>query len=84
MHEYISELYDDNTGEILQVYTKSELTPVTRREVDFALKEMPLNKAPGPDNIYDEMLVASGEAGLTEHTSLTNMMHQEGCFPENI
>ena len=45
---------------------------------------MPLNKAPGPDNIYDEMLVASGEAGLTEHTSLTNMMYQEGCFPENI
>ena len=30
------------------------------------------------------MLVASGEAGLTELTSLTNMMYQEGCFPENI
>ena len=30
------------------------------------------------------MLVASGEAGLTELTSLTNMMYQEGCFPEKI
>ena len=30
---------------------------------------MPLNKAPGPDNILTEMLVASGEAGLTEITS---------------
>ena len=37
-HEYISELYDDNRGEIPQVHTESELTPVTRREVEFALK----------------------------------------------
>ena len=45
---------------------------------------MPLNKAPGPDDILTEMLVASGEAGLTELTSLTNMMYQEGCFPKEI
>ena len=51
--------------EILQVHNESELTPVIRREVEFALKGMPLNKAPGPDNIFNEMLVASGEAGLT-------------------
>ena len=38
---------------------------VTRREVEFALKGMPLNKAPGPDNIMNKMLVASGESGLT-------------------
>ena len=30
------------------------------------------------------MLVASGEAGLTELTGLTNMMYQEGCYPEKI
>ena len=81
-HEYISELYDDNRVEIPQVHTKSELTPATRREVEFALKGMPMNKAPGPENIFTEMLVASGEAGLTELTSLSNiMMYQEGCFP---
>ena len=45
---------------------------------------MPLNNAPGPDNIFTEMLVASVEAGLAELTSLTNMMYQEGCLPENI
>ena len=28
------------------------------------------------------MLVASGEAGMTE--LLNNMVYQEGCFPENI
>ena len=83
-HKYISELYDDNRGKIPQVHTNSELTPVTRREVEFALKEMPLNKAPGPDNIFTEMLVASGEAGVTEVTSLTHMMYQEGCFPAKM
>ena len=72
-HEYISELYDDNRGEIPQVHTKSALTPVTRREVEFALKGMPLNKAPGTDNIFIEYLVASGEAGLTKLTTLINM-----------
>ena len=79
-HEYIS----DNRGEIPQVHPESELTPVTSREVEFSLKGMPLNKAPGPDNIFTEMLVSSGEAGLTELTSLTNMMYQEGCFSENM
>ena len=61
-HEYIRELYDDNREEIPQVHTESELTPVTRREVEFALKGMPLHKAPGQDNTFTEMLVASGEA----------------------
>ena len=65
LHEYISGLYDDSRGDISQVHTEIELTPVTRRKVEFRLKGMPLNKAPGPDNIFTEMLVASGEAGLT-------------------
>ena len=80
-HEYISELYDDNRGKIPLVHTERKLTPVTRRYVEFALKGMPLNKAPGLYNIYTEILVASGEAGMTELTSLRNMMYQEGCFP---
>ena len=45
---------------------------------------MPLNQAPGPDIIFIEMLAASGETGLTEHTSLINMIYQDGCFPEKI
>ena len=83
-HEYISELYDDNRGEIPHVHTENELTPGTRREVEFALIGMPLNKAPGPDNIFTEMLVATGEAGLTEFTSLTNMMYQEAVFQKRL
>ena len=57
-HEYISELYDNNKGDIPQVHTESELTPVTRIEVEFALKGMALNKAPRPGNIFTKMHVA--------------------------
>ena len=32
-HEHIRGLYDDNRGNIPQVYTESKLTPVARREV---------------------------------------------------
>ncbi len=83
-HEYISKLYDDNRGEIPNIDTEQELSPITHTEVEFALKGMPTRKAPGPDDIYTEMLVASGEAGLTELTNLANMMYTEGCFPEEM
>ena len=60
-HEYISELYDDNRGEIPQVNTDSELTPVTRREVEFALKVLPRNKAPGPVTSLPKCLLHQGK-----------------------
>ena len=45
---------------------------------------LPLIKAPGPDDISTEMLVAHGEGEVTELTHLANMMYREGCFPEQI
>ena len=60
------------------------MAPITSAEVEFALKRMPINKAPGPDDIVTEMLVASGEAGLKELTSLSNRMYKEGCFPTEM
>ena len=36
-HEYIRELYHDNRGKIPQIHTENELTPVTRRELEFSL-----------------------------------------------
>ena len=45
---------------------------------------MPLNKAPGADNIFTEMFVASGEAVLTELTSLKYMMYQEAVFQKRL
>ena len=41
-----------------------------------------MRKAPGPDDITTEMLLAAGGRGVTEITTLANIMYSEGCFPE--
>ena len=43
-----------------------------------------MRKAPGPDDITTEMLVAAGGRGVTEITNLANMMYSEGRFPEQM
>ena len=43
-----------------------------------------MRKAPGPDDITTEMLVAVGGRGVTEITNLANMMYSEGRFPEQM
>ena len=45
---------------------------------------MPMRKAPGPDDITTEMLVAAGGRGVMEITNLANMMYSEGGFPEQM
>ena len=50
-------------------------SPITRREVEHALRGMPKKKSPGPDGITTEMLVAAGEIGILELTELSNMIH---------
>ena len=58
-----------------EIRTNNDLSPITRTEVEFTLKEMPMNKVPGPDNVYIEMIVATGESGLTELRNLSNKMY---------
>ena len=60
----------------------TNLSPITRTEIEYALKGMPMRKAPKPDDITTEMFVAAGGRGVTEITDLANMMYSEGCFPE--
>ena len=43
-----------------------------------------MRKAPGPDDITTEMLVAAGGRGVAEITNLANMMYSEGGFPEQM
>ena len=59
--EYIGELYnDDNRDDMPDIDAEVE-SPITRREVEHALRGMPAKKSPGPDGIITEMLVAAGE-----------------------
>ena len=82
--EYIGELYnDDNRGDMPDIAAEVE-SPITRREVEHALRGMPDKKSPGPDGITTEMLVAAGEIGILELTELSNMIHNQGSFPNEL
>ena len=59
-------------------------SPITRREVEHALKGMPEKKSPGPDGITTEMLVAAGEVRILELTELPNMIHNQGSLPSEL
>ena len=73
--EYIGELYnDDNRGDMPDIVAEVE-SPITRREVEHALRGMPEKKSPGPDGITTKMLVAAGEVGILELTERPNMIH---------
>ena len=45
---------------------------------------MPDKKSPEPDSITTEMLVAAGEIGILELTELSNMIHNQGSFPNEL
>ena len=51
-------------------------SPITQREVEYSLREMPMKKSPGPDDITTEMLVTAGYIGITELTRLANMFKE--------
>ena len=71
-HEYISTLYDDAKGGIPLISNDTKLSPITHIEIEYALKGMPMRKAPGPDVITTEMLLAAGGRGVTKITNLAN------------
>ena len=82
--EYIGELFsDDNRGDMPDIAAEVE-SPITRREVEHALRGMPEKKSPGPDGITTELLVAAGEVGILELTELSNMIHNQGSFPSEL
>ena len=83
-HEYISTLNDEARGGILLISNAMKLYPITRTEIEYALKGMPMRKAPGPDDITTEMLVAAGGRGVRKITNLANMMYSEGRFQEQM
>ena len=79
---YIGELYNDDRGDMPEIVAKVD-SPITQREVEHALRGMPMKKSPGPDDITTEVLVAAGDIGVTELSKLANMMYVQGSFPSD-
>ena len=75
--EYTGELYnDENRGDMPDIAAEVE-SPITRKEVEHALRGMPEKKSPGPDGITTEMRVAACEIGILELKELSNMIHNQ-------
>ena len=68
----------------MPVIPVDSIAPITNQEVEYALKGMPMKKSPGPDDIVTEMLVAAGETGIAELTTLSNMIYNQGSFPSEL
>ena len=57
--EYICELYNyDNRGDMPDIAAEVE-SSITQREVEHALRGMPMKKSPGPGGITTEVLVVT-------------------------
>ena len=53
-------------------------------EVEHVLKNVKKGKAPGPDDVTVEMIVASGEMGIVKLTKLLNVIYQTGIIPAEM
>ena len=53
-------------------------------EVEHVLKNMKKGKAPGPDDVTVDMIVASGEMGIVKFTKLLNVIYQTGIIPAEM
>jgi hypothetical protein len=55
----------------------------TKEDVEEALKEQKLNKAPGGDNIPAELLKAGGQEGAVALHRIINKVWEEEMIPED-
>ena len=83
-YEYISELYSDNNkGDIPQIEGLNR-EPMTHREVEAALKRLPMKNSSATDDITVEMPVTAGQNGLAELVKLSQIIYDKYCFPEEL
>ena len=57
-YEYIGELYNDDRDDMPEIVSDVQ-SSITQREVEHALRGMPMKNSPGPDDITTDVLVAA-------------------------
>ena len=82
-YEYLVDIYKDDRSDMPEIIEEVE-SPITKREVEHALRGVSMKKAPGTNDSITEMIVAAGEIGVSELTKLSNMMYSQGSFPSEL
>ena len=81
--EYVGELFADARPELPEP-SNDRGPPIIKSEVERAIKNTQLGKAPGDDGITTEMLKALEEFGIEKLTDLYNEIYSSGIFPEEL
>ena len=81
--EYISELYTGNREEV-NIHYNEEGPKILEAEVQYAIKQIKLGKATGPDNITKEEIEALGDFGIEVLTKLLNDVNDTGYIPKDL
>ncbi|XP_072389544.1 uncharacterized protein [Diabrotica undecimpunctata] len=80
--EYIAELFNENQH--IEVYDNVENVPtITKSEVRSGISRLKSNKAPGPDEIYAEVLKLIEDNQLDIITELFNRIYEIGTLPKD-
>ena len=82
LSKYISELYNDDRWDMLEIVAEVE-SPFTQ-PVEHALRRMSMKRSLGPDDITTKMLVGAGDIRITELIKLANMIYIQGSFPREL
>ena len=81
--EYVGELFADTRPGLPQP-SNDRGPPILRSEVEKAIKNTQLGKAPGEDGITTEMLKILEDFGIDKLTELFNLIYSSGEFPEEL
>ena len=81
--EYIGDLFADSRPE-LPIPSNDRGPPIMKGEVEKAILNSQIGKAPGDDGITVEMIKLLEEFGVDKLTELYNEIYSTGNFPEEL
>ena len=81
--EYVGELFDDARPD-LPIPSNDRGPPILRCEVEKAISNSQLGKAPGDDGITTEMLRLLEDFGIDKLTELFNEIYSTGVYPDEL
>ena len=82
--EYVKDLFHDEEEQEMIDLPAQTGPSILKEEVQWALKQMKAGKAPGPDEICVEMLLALEEEGISMLWQICSRVYETGVFPKQM